>query len=47
MQNVMNTKIANGVAMQQQTQMFARCIDPEMEMLRKEVLQFFGLSTKA
>jgi hypothetical protein len=27
--------------------MFARCIDQEMEMLRKEVLQSFALSAKA
>jgi hypothetical protein len=44
---VVNTQITNVAAMQPQTEMFARCIDQEIEMLRKEVLQSFALSAKA
>jgi hypothetical protein len=47
MQNVMNTQIANGVAMQQQTEIFARRINQEMVMLCKEILQSVTLSAKA
>jgi hypothetical protein len=42
-----NTHIANIAAMQQQTEMFAKRIDQEMEMLGKEVLQSIALSAKA
>jgi hypothetical protein len=35
------------MAMQQQTEIFARCINQEMEMLCKEVLQLFALNTNA
>jgi hypothetical protein len=38
MQNVMNTQITNVAAMQEQTEMFAKQIDQEMEMLHKEVI---------
>jgi hypothetical protein len=34
-------------AMQLQIEMFAKSIDQEIEMLRKEVFQLFVLSTKA
>jgi hypothetical protein len=47
MQNVVNTQITNLAAMQYQTEMFAKQIDQEMEMLCKKVLQSFALSTKA
>jgi hypothetical protein len=47
MQNVMNTQITNVAAMQEQTEMFAKQIDQEMEMLHKEVIQSFALSAKA
>jgi hypothetical protein len=46
-QNLVNTLIANVAAMQQQTEIFARCIDQDMETLRKEVPQSFALSTNA
>jgi hypothetical protein len=35
------------MARQKQTEMFVRCIDQEMAMLCKEVLQSFALSAKA
>jgi hypothetical protein len=44
---VLNTQIANVAAIQQQTEMFARYINQEMEMLRKEILQSCALITKA
>jgi hypothetical protein len=37
MQNLVNTQIVNVAPMQQQTEVFAKPIDQEMEMLRKEV----------
>jgi hypothetical protein len=43
----MNTQIANFVAMQQRTEMFARRINSEMVMLREAVLQSFTLSATA
>jgi hypothetical protein len=43
----MNTQIANVAAIQVQTKMITRLIDQEIEILGKEVLQSFILSTKA
>jgi hypothetical protein len=42
----MNTQTANVATMQQQTEMFARRINQEMEMLCKEGIPSFALSAK-
>jgi hypothetical protein len=46
MQYIVNTQIANIAAMQQQTEMFTRHINPQLEILWKAVLQSFALSAK-
>jgi hypothetical protein len=46
-QNMVNTPIINIAVMQLPTEMFAKQIDQETEMHRKEVLQTFPLSPKA
>jgi hypothetical protein len=42
MQNVLNTSIANIAVMPPQTEIFGSRSDQEMEMLHKEVLQFYA-----